>query len=92
MKPPIKPLRPILALAVVAVAGLLWWSLRPAGLPPYIAAGNGRIEATEIDVASKLPGRIAELLVREGDFVQAGQVLARMDTQALRAQQAEAQA
>lgn len=82
----------LLALATITVAALAWWFMRPAGLPPYITTGNGRIEATEIDIAGKLPGRIAELLVREGDFVQAGQVLARMDTQVLRAQQAEAQA
>jgi len=55
--------------------------------------GNGRIEATQIDIAAKLPGRIKEVLVNEGDFVEAGQVVARMDTQVLEAElrQAEAQ-
>lgn len=81
----------ILVGVVVAVAAL-WWALRPAGLPEGIAAGNGRIEATEIDIAAKIPGRIVDILAREGDFVQAGAVLARMDTQVLRAQQAEARA
>lgn len=42
--------------------------------------GNGRIEAVEADVAAKPAGRVAETLVNEGDFVKAGQVIARMDT------------
>ncbi|MGJ0485833.1 MAG: HlyD family secretion protein [Methylomicrobium sp.] len=81
----------ILVGVVVAVA-VLWWVMRPKGLPPGIAAGNGRIEATEIDIAAKIPGRIVEVLAREGDFVQPGEVVARMDTLTLRAQRAEAQA
>lgn len=79
-----------LAAIVLAAALALWWALRPAGLPAGIVTGNGRIEATEINIAAKIPGRIVDVLAREGDFVQAGAVLARMDTQVLRAQQAEA--
>lgn len=81
----------ILAL-VVAVALGGWWLLRPKGFGPGIVAGNGRIEATEIDVAAKTPGRIADILVDEGDFVKAGQVVAHIDTQVLEAQRAEAEA
>jgi HlyD family secretion protein len=53
-------------------------------------SGNGRIEATEIDVATKYAGRIAEILVQEGEFVKAGQPLARMQIESLQAQQREA--
>jgi HlyD family secretion protein len=81
----------ILVLAGLAIAAA-WWALRPEGLPEGIASGNGRIEATEIDIAAKSPGRVVEILKREGDFVEAGEVLARMDTEVLRAQQAEARA
>ena len=80
----------LVGITIAAAAG--WWALRPAGLPAGIARGNGRIEATEIDIATKAPGRIVEILAREGDFVQAGAVLARMDTDVLLAQQTEAQA
>ena len=52
----------------------------------------GRIEAVEVDVAAKLAGRVAEILVNEGDFVKAGQVIARMDTRAIDAQLAQARA
>jgi HlyD family secretion protein len=80
-------------LVVATGAGIAWWRLRPAPLPPGFAVGNGRIEATQIDIAPKLPGRIKEVLVNEGDFLEAGQVVARMDTQVLEAElrQAEAQ-
>jgi HlyD family secretion protein len=80
-------------LVVATGAGIAWWRLRPAPLPPGFAVGNGRIEATQIDIAAKLPGRIKEVLVNEGDFLEAGQVVARMDTQVLEAElrQAEAQ-
>lgn len=81
------------AVAVIAAIGALLWSeLRPSGLGEGFASGNGRIEATEIDVATKSPGRVLEILVDEGDFVQPGQVLARMDTDVLQAQLNQARA
>lgn len=82
--------------AVIAIvgAGLFvgWKLLQPAGLPAGFAASNGRIEAVEIDIATKTAGRLQEIMVREGDFVVAGQVLARMDIAVLEAQFREAQA
>lgn len=84
---------PAASIAVVAIiAGLLWYTLRPTGLGDGFASGNGRIEATDVDVSSKLPGRIASIDVEEGQFIQPGQIIARMDTQVLEAQLAQAQA
>jgi HlyD family secretion protein len=84
---------PAVSVAVVAtIAGLLWYTLRPEGLGEGFASGNGRIEATDVDAASKLSGRIASIEVEEGEFVEAGQVIARMDTQVLQAQVLQAQA
>ncbi|MCM5570165.1 HlyD family efflux transporter periplasmic adaptor subunit [Burkholderiaceae bacterium FT117] len=80
-----------LLLAVAAAAGW-WWRSQPPPPPDWLVSGNGRIEATEIDVATRNSGRVREVLVQEGDFVEAGQVLARMDTQALEAELAAAQA
>jgi HlyD family secretion protein len=40
---------------------------------------NGRIEAPTVDLGPKVPGRIVEVLVREGDHVKAGALLARLD-------------
>ena len=86
-------LKVLAAVAVIAVIGALLWSeLRPSGLGEGFASGNGRIEATEIDVATKSPGRVLEILADEGDFVQPDQVLARMDTDVLQAQLNQARA
>jgi HlyD family secretion protein len=69
-----------------------WSHLHSDGLGTGFASGNGRIEATEIDVSTKLPGRLLDISVREGDFVEAGQVLAHMQVDTLEAQLAEAKA
>jgi HlyD family secretion protein len=61
-------------------------------LPEGFAGGNGRLEANQVFVSTKYPGRIAEILFDEGDTLEAGQVVARMDTTALDAQLREAQA
>ncbi|MFG1244329.1 HlyD family secretion protein [Xanthobacter versatilis] len=85
----------IFAVLAVIVAGGGYWGWQKffkQNLPDGIASGNGRIEATEIDVSTKIPGRIRDILVDEGDFVEVGQVLARMDTEQLEAQRRQAQA
>ena len=51
-----------------ALAAAAWWLLRPPGLPAGFASSNGRIEATEVDIASKIAGRIDTILVKEGIF------------------------
>ena len=72
---------------VVAGGGYLGWQyLKPPGLPAGIAGANGRIEATDIDIATKIAGRVKDIMVHEGDFVTAGQVLVQMDTDVLEAQ------
>ena len=78
--------------ALVGAAFLLWRHLQPAKLESGFAAGNGRIEAVEIDIASKNGGRIRDILVDEGDFAIVGQELARMDSQQLEALLREAEA
>jgi HlyD family secretion protein len=75
----------LLVLALGAGGGYEWWRQSQGGLPPGIAFGNGRIEADEIDIDTKFSGRIATLMVDEGDMVTADQVLARMDTSDLEA-------
>lgn len=75
---------------VAVVAAVAWWMLRPAGVPEGFAASNGRIEATEVDIATKIAGRIDTILVSEGQFVRQGEVLAKMDTRVLQEQRLEA--
>lgn len=64
--------------------------MQPAKLPDGFASSNGRLEATEIDVATKIAGRVLDELVDEGNFVSAGQVVAHMDIESLQAQHREA--
>jgi len=81
-------------LLTAAVAYLAWPKLHGTGrLPDGLIQANGRIEGDQIVVATKVAGRIAELLVREGALVKAGDVLARLDDEQVRAraQQARSQ-
>ncbi|MBD1552448.1 HlyD family secretion protein [Pseudomonas typographi] len=93
MKVPGKKLIVPLGIVVVVVAGwFIWKALNPVGFGDGFASGNGRIEATEVDVSTKLAGRLDDILVQEGDFVEAGQRLANMQVQVLTAQRDEAAA
>jgi HlyD family secretion protein len=84
----------LIALAVVVVvgAGAAWWILSKPKLPPGFAGGNGRLEAQQVDVAAKYAGRLKTVLPHEGDMVDAGEVVATIDTEPLEAQLRAAQA
>lgn len=57
---------------------------------PRFYSGNGRLEATEIYVSSKLAGRVEKVFVKEGDLVRVGEKLVQMQTSVLEAQKAAA--
>jgi HlyD family secretion protein len=76
----------VVILAIIAGGVVAYRYFTRPDLPPGFAGGNGRLEATELYVATKYPGRIKEVLFNEGDTVEAGQVVARMDTTALEAE------
>lgn len=81
--------------AVVVIAGGGYAFLHRNGdarLPDGIASGNGRIEAVQVDISTKIAGRVKEIYAREGDLVQPGQTVALIDTSQLRAQLLKAQA
>ena len=80
-----------LALALLS-AYTAWQRWRPADVSEGFVRGNGRIESTEIDVAARIGGRLREVLVQEGEFVRAGQVLANIQVDTLEAQRDEARA
>lgn len=82
----------IAVVAAVAALFAIWRTLQPPQLPPEFAAGNGRLEATEFDIATKLPGRLVAVDAQEGDEVERGQTLARIDTADLEAALREATA
>lgn len=80
------------AVAVVLLALMLAGSFGSSRAPAGLATANGRIEVERIDVATKYPGRVARITIREGDDVTAGSVLALMDTAEIEAQLAGAKA
>lgn len=85
----------IVALVLAGVLGFGAWTVlfKPSDLPPDgFSRGNGRIEADMVDISPRLAGRVAEIRVREGDLVAAGDVLTVMDTTELRTQLARAEA
>jgi HlyD family secretion protein len=54
--------------------------LRGQSLPDGIVKAQGRVEANQVDVSSKYPGQLAEVLVEEGTNVAIGQVIARVSS------------
>lgn len=52
----------------------------------------GKAEAKEVDINSRIPGRVVSLLVKEGDVVKKGQLLAKIDNRDINAQMNQAQA
>ncbi len=67
-------------LIMVVVAGLLYYFFRRnnGGKNPFLKV-SGNIEATEVNVGFKISGRIERLFVQEGDQVEKGKVLAKLD-------------
>ena len=52
---------------------------------------QGQVEVSEYRVSSKVPGRILEIRVKEGDFVKVGDTLAILDAPEVRAKMEQAQ-
>lgn len=85
----------IVIAVVLVVGGVLaykYWKSTQSALPAGIASGNGRIEAKLSDASAKEPLRVKEVLVDEGDLVKPGQVLVRLDTVTIEAEQVKNEA
>lgn len=88
-----KWLVPLLALVLAGGGVGTYFAVRPAAKPTAgavikahagnlveTAAASGKIEPTvQVEVKSKASGAVAEILVQEGDKVEAGQLLVRLD-------------
>lgn len=79
--------RILLLALLVALVGVGFWRAirRPTPLPSGKIAGNGTIEATEVDVTSKVPAKVVTLPPREGDRLRAGELVATLEDSDLRA-------
>ncbi len=79
--------RAILLLVIVVVAVAVWWELRPR---PQTLVLTGTVDGNEVVVGSKITGRIVRLAVDDGQAVKAGDLIAVLDQDELRADQGAA--
>jgi HlyD family secretion protein len=92
------PKRRFIRIAVVAVivlvAAIFIWKefFAAPKIPDSIVVLSGRIEGDDSAIAPKTAGRILELRVREGDTVKAGDVIAILDDEQVRARENAARA
>ena len=89
-----RPVVVVAALVVLALVAVGAWRLffAGSGLPPGIIGVSGRIEGDDAAVGAKISGRIREITVREGDHVEAGQVIAVLDDAQIRAREQQSEA
>ena len=81
-------IRRVILLAVLVVAGVaIWWVQRPR---PQTIVLTGTVDGNEVVVASKITGRIVKLAVDDGQRVNAGDLIAVLDQDELRADQGAA--
>jgi HlyD family secretion protein len=82
---------PIVVVAIIAVLGVVYLVLH-SGNSSNLIRVSGNIEVTEAEMSFKIPGRVQERLVSEGDLMKAGQVVARLESTDLTQQVAMRQA
>jgi HlyD family secretion protein len=84
---------PIIITLLAITAALVWWFfLRAPATPKEIIAVSGRIESDDSAVAAKVAGRIREIRVREGDEVKAGEIIALLDDDQIKAREEQSRA
>jgi HlyD family secretion protein len=88
------PLKILIPLLVIAAIGYGVWRMafQKQGPPPGVVQLAGRIEGDDSAIAPKVAGRIVEIRFREGEAVNAGDVIATLDDAQLRARLEQAQA
>ncbi|HXK05312.1 MAG TPA: efflux RND transporter periplasmic adaptor subunit [Verrucomicrobiae bacterium] len=79
--------RAILLLVILAAAVTIWWLERPR---PQTLVLTGTVDGNEVVVGSKITGRIVTLAVDDGQWVKAGDLIAVLDQDEMRADQSAA--
>lgn len=85
-----KPL--IIGIAILFLLGGIggggWWWYQSS---KYVSTDDSRIDGTFVSVSAKIPGKITEVLVKEGDQIRSGQIIARIDARDTLAQRTQAE-
>lgn len=76
-----------IVVVIVAVSLICWFAIKP--VPNFI---QGEVEATSVKISSKVPGRIEQMDVKEGQQVTKGQQLFMLSTPEVQAKLQQAQA
>jgi len=74
----------LVAVALAAVAGYALWSMWQASRNADVLTLYGNVDIREVELAFRVPGRLLEMAVDEGDRVRAGQAVAKLDPQPYR--------
>src|SRR5215203_1674409 len=82
----------LLATATTALVGAAWYGYVHWHAPKTMLMLPGAVEVQEVRLGSKVGGRVAEVLVVEGDHVAAGQPLVRFEAPELEAQRDQLEA
>lgn len=83
--------KPIALLVLLGVLALLAWGLWQATRPaPELL--QGQMEARETDIAGKVTARVLEVAVHEGERIESGALLVRLDSPEVRAKLQQASA
>ncbi len=86
--------RPLVISVLAVITALTYFIFGNGGhtIPDGIAYGNGRIEAVQVDISTRIAGRVQQITAQEGDLVQSGETVALIDSAQLQAQLLRAQA
>jgi len=87
-----KRIIPLIVVLLIIGAGYYYWSQQRAGEKGPELAGSGTIEATQVEVTARIPGRILVIHAREGDRVTKDELLVELSHNELDRQLQQAQA
>lgn len=76
-------------MAVLLGSGGIWWWVSASG---KVSTDDARVKSNIVNISAKVSGQVQEMRVKEGDTVEAGQVLAKVDSKALEIQVEQAKA
>jgi len=80
----------IIGIAILFLLGGIggggWWWYQSS---KYVSTDDSRIDGTIVSVSAKIPGKITEVLVKEGDQIRRGQMIARIDARDTLAQRTQ---
>lgn len=75
-------------IGLLLVGGGWWWAVSSG----KISTDDARVKANIVNVSTKVAGQVDDILVKEGDYVEAGQIIAKIDSSAWQIQVEQAQA